>query len=51
MLSLKQIEIVVALTEMKSLEIAELVMHLASVDPLTAQVLRNALTVEIGAME
>lgn len=44
-----QIErIVVALTEMKSAELALLARTLASVDSLTTAVLRNALQAEIG---
>ena len=45
----EQIErIVVALTEMKSAELVQLARIIASVDSLTAGVLRNALQAEIG---
>lgn len=40
--------IVIALTEMKSAELAYLARTLASVDTLTTAVLRNALQAEIG---
>lgn len=40
--------IVIAMTEMKSAELAYLARTLASVDTLTTAVLRNALQAEIG---
>jgi hypothetical protein len=40
--------IVIALTEMKSTELAQLARTLASVDMVTTGVLRNALQAEIG---
>lgn len=45
----EQIErMVIALTEMKSVELVQLVRTLVSVDSLTARVLHNALQVEMG---